>query len=75
MIQLRFLSKNNIGEWVIYRDKGSDKTERGRIKSWNSEYIFVVYGQASQQRNWQDYTGLSTDPADLTFENAATDQG
>jgi hypothetical protein len=74
MIQLRFLSKANIGEWVIYR-KGTDEQERGRIKGFNHESIFVVYKCNNEWHRFQDFTAAATDPADLTFENAATSLG
>lgn len=43
MIELSKLSPNDVGRWVIYQDQSTPKFDRGRIKSWNDRFIFVVY--------------------------------
>lgn len=55
----------NIGNWVIY-DSGFKK-EQGRIKSWNKQFIFVVYHCDNLWNKFRDYTGAATCPEDLTF--------
>lgn len=65
-IELSSLSKDDIGKWVMY-DSGH-KSEKGRIKSWNDKYVFVVYHCGDDWDGWQNYTGVATRPEDLTFK-------
>jgi major membrane immunogen (membrane-anchored lipoprotein) len=65
MIDLADLRKEDIGKWVLYDD--NFKKEKGRIKSWNAEYIFVVYKCDGQWDRFQDFTGCATNPEDLRF--------
>lgn len=66
MIDLAQLRKEDIGRWVEYTD-GMGKKERGRIKSWNDKYIFVVYKCGGEWQRYYDYTGQATQPQDLNF--------
>jgi hypothetical protein len=65
MILINNLSEDDIGRWVYY--KTEYKNEKGRIKSWNDKYVFVVYTCAGEWDNFQDYTGNATRPEDLYF--------
>lgn len=73
MIEIKSLTKKNIGQWVVYRktygpDHHHPETkEYGRIKSWNARFIFVVYKCADQWRDFSEYTGCATNPEDLDF--------
>lgn len=58
------LKPEDVGAWVEYRPSYGDP-ERGRIKSWNDKFIFVVYKCDNQWNRFQDYTAAATDPADL----------
>jgi hypothetical protein len=57
------LDDSDMGKWVHYwpRDK------YGRIKSWNDEWIFVVYKCDKDWDNFQNYTAVATNPKDLQF--------
>lgn len=68
MIELHKLSREDIGRWVIYKD-GLEKTERGKLKSWNDTFIFVVYNANENWDgdHWKDYTAAATRPEDLEF--------
>jgi len=44
-----------------------NKTEKGRIKSWNKINIFVVYKCDGNWDKFEDYTSCATDPEDLNF--------
>ena len=66
MIDIKKLNETDIGKWVEYND-GVGKKEKGRIKSWNDKYIFVVYKCANQWNRFDDFTGCSTNPMDLAF--------
>ena len=59
------LDKKDIGRWVIYGD--GFKKEKGKIKSWNAKWVFVVYKCDCEWDNFQNYTGCATDPNDLNF--------
>jgi hypothetical protein len=60
------LNKEDIGLWVEYTG-GAGEKERGKIKSWNDKYIFVVYKCNDRWDEFMNYTGVATDPADLKF--------
>jgi hypothetical protein len=66
MIDLAELRKEHIGAWVLYTALHGSK-EKGRIKSWNDKFIFVVYKCAGEWDRFQEYTGCATDPHDLRF--------
>jgi len=59
------LTKKDIGRWVVY--KPNLENERGKIKSWNDTYIFIVYKCANNWDRFQDYTGQATSPGDLEW--------
>ena len=40
MIAIGSLSESDRGRWVIFR---GDRKDRGRIKSWNERFVYVVY--------------------------------
>lgn len=69
MINLKSLTKKDIGRWVIY-DDGIGNVERGRLKSWNDHFIFVVYKCNHDWDNFTDYTGNATFPDDISFDEA-----
>ena len=48
-----------VGKWVVYQN------EKGRIKSWNSKFVFVVYKCADDWDNFENYTGCATKRSDL----------
>ena len=60
------LRKEHIGKWVLYT-ASHGATEKGRIKSWNDKFIFVVYKCDGNWDKFQDYTAAATDPKDLRF--------
>ena len=66
MIDLAKLTKEDIGRWVEYRGTGGE-VERGRLKGWNEQFIFVVYKCAGEWNRFQDFTGVATKPTDLSF--------
>jgi hypothetical protein len=65
MIKLEELTKEDIGRWVYYSD--GFKMEKGRIKSWNEEFIFVVYKCNEEWERFMEFTGCATNPEDLGF--------
>lgn len=66
MIDIAELRPEDIGRWVEYKG-GAGETERGRIKSWNNSFIFVVYKCGGEWDRFQDFTGAATNPQDLRF--------
>ncbi len=69
MIDIAELRKEDIGKWVLYIAPHG-KTEKGRIKSWNEKYLFVVYKCDGEWDKFQNYTGAATCPKDLRFTTA-----
>jgi len=66
MIDIAELKKEDIGRWVLYEGSGGEK-EKGRLKSWNDRYIFIVYKCDHQWSRFQDFTGAATSPENLRF--------
>jgi len=66
MIDVKKLTSKDIGKWVIYKTGFS--AERGKIKSWNDKYIFVVYKCNNEWDRFQDFTASATNPKDLKFQ-------
>ena len=65
MIDIKKLTNADIGKWVEY--KTYHKTEDGKIKGWNNNWIFVVYLCNNEWDKFKDYTGNATEPNDLSF--------
>ena len=69
MINIKTLKETDIGKWVEYRSSGGEKVERGKIKSWNDKFVFVVYSCNEEWDRFQDFTGESTRPEDLFWSH------
>jgi hypothetical protein len=65
MIDIPTLRKSDIGKWVLYIRNNPE--EKGRLKSWNDKFIFVVYKCAGEWDRFEEFTGQATDPEDLRF--------
>jgi len=66
MIDILALDIKDLGAWVEYKG-GAGEKEKGRIKSWNDTYIFVVYKCANEWDRYKDFTGVATSPKDLSY--------
>jgi hypothetical protein len=65
MINIATLNRSDIGKWVVCK-KGSLES-KGRIKSWNGYFIFVVFTCDNNWDNFNNYTGCAVKPSDLSF--------
>lgn len=54
------------GMWVWYVPASGDM-EKGRVKSWRDDYIFVVYKCDGKWDEYEQYTAAATNPKDLEF--------
>ena len=52
--------------FIVYRDRVGN-TERGRIKYWNRQFVFVVFNCANEWRRYKDFTAAAVAPKDLEF--------
>jgi hypothetical protein len=68
MIDIKELGPEHVGKWVEYRG-GAGETERGRIKSWNDQFVFVIFRCDGEWNRFKDFIGAATDPNDLTFSD------
>src|SRR5258705_11448244 len=66
MIHINLLSETDRGRWVIY-SAISLHSERGRIKDWTDQLVYVVYQCNDQWDRFEEYTAAATDPEDLDF--------
>jgi hypothetical protein len=66
MIHINLLSETDRGRWVIY-SAISLHSERGRIKDWTDQLVYVVYQCDDQWDRFEEYTAAATDPEDLDF--------
>ncbi len=68
MIEISKLTEKDVGKWVLFQPPyQKDKSELGKIKSWNKTYIYVVYRCAYDWNNFKNYTSVPTDPDTLIF--------
>jgi hypothetical protein len=67
MIDIRSLTDADRGRWVEYSARPCSEPERGRIKSWNERFIYVVYRCGGYWDDYQNYTAAPTLPEDLQF--------
>ena len=66
-IDIKQLKESDKGKWVIYLPGEWADKEKGKIKSWNSSFIFVVYNCDNDWDNYKNYTAAATKPNDLNF--------
>ena len=64
MIDIKNITQKDIGKWVKYI---GNPEEKGRIKSYNSKFVFVVYKCAGEWDRFKEYTGVATNPEHLIF--------
>ena len=80
-VALGLLKPDDVGLWVVYvghRLSAHDghypmpavHEEWGRVKSWNDQWVFVVYKCAGQWDDFASYTAAATDPEDLYIPTA-----
>ncbi len=67
-IAMDSLIKADIGRWVDYA--GHNTTEKGRIKSFNDKWIFVVFHCDDKWDNFENYTAAACAPESITFVDA-----
>ena len=67
MIDINKLTEKDRGRWVEYYPSVGN-AQIGKIKSWNSNWIFVVYNCANDWKNYANYTAAATSPENLYFE-------
>jgi len=70
MIDLDTLTEHDKGRWVVYTPT-LGPVERGRLKTWNHLFVFVVYRCANQWDRYEEYTAAATCPEDLVFSTEA----
>jgi hypothetical protein len=67
MIAISSLTADDRGRWVIYIALPG-LIERGRIKSWTDQFIYVVFHCPDDQWDrFEDYAAAPTRPEDLEF--------
>lgn len=71
-MKLQELSPGNekLGLNVFYRTGTNDRVISGKIKSWNDEFIFVVFNCDNQWDRWMDFTAEACKPEDLVLYGA-----
>lgn len=55
-----------VGRWVYYTG-GYGPNQKGRIKHWRGDWVFVVYKCGDDWNNYQDYTAARTNRKYLIF--------
>lgn len=65
-IEIPKLTEADKGRWVLYVGFAGER-DKGRIKSWNHKFIFVVYKCNGDWDNFDNYTGQATNPTQLVF--------
>ena len=67
MIDITKLSTADIGRWVTYSVCRSH-CDYGRIKSWNKQFVYVVFRCGNDWDNFADYAAAPTLAEHLEFE-------
>jgi hypothetical protein len=67
MINIALLSASDVGRWVLYVN-GTGQCQKGRIKSWAHDVIYVVYQCGEEWNRYREFVAAATDPTDLEFE-------
>jgi hypothetical protein len=67
MILLDSLTDADRGRFVIYSVLPAH-VERGRIKTWNDRFIYVVYRCDGRWDDYEQFTAAPTLPENLIFE-------
>jgi hypothetical protein len=66
MIAITQLTPSDVGRWVTYSVTRGHH-ERGRLKGWNKQFVFVVYRCGNRWEDFADYTAAPTSPQYLTW--------
>ncbi len=69
MIDIAKLREEDIGKWVLY-SPSHGTSEKGKLKSWNEKWIFVVYSCVGEWNRFLDFTAAATNPKELRFTTA-----
>lgn len=70
MIDIDRLEPTDRGRWVIYNS--GRRAEEGRITSWNSTHVFVVFACDGAWERYQNFTAAATPPERLAFIGGRT---
>lgn len=70
-LRLTALTPDDIGRWVEYRD--FNRVERGRIKSFNAQTVWVVFKCGGNWPLFYNYTGNACEYDDLRFIEAPSE--
>ena len=65
-IDIPKLTDADKGRWVLYVGLAGER-DKGRIKSWNDKFIFVVYKCDGNWDIYENYTAQATHPGQLCF--------
>ncbi len=66
MLNLKILTEDHKGLWVQYKPSFGTP-EKGILKSWNHLNCFVVFKCGGDWQHYENYTGQSVNPNDLSF--------
>lgn len=68
MINIDKLTSVDVGRWVSYCIL-PPHCDRGRIKSWSKQFVYVVFRCGGNWDDFIDYTAAPTLPEYLDFES------
>lgn len=60
------LTHEDVGRWVEYKGEARE-VEKGRLKSWNFPFVYVVFNCDEDWEYFMDYTAEACRPKDITF--------
>jgi hypothetical protein len=69
MIDILSLTDADRGRWVVYSGYRGYR-ERGRLKSWNSTYCWIVFRCGDRWDDFEQYTAAPCLPTTLSFERS-----
>lgn len=66
-VKLSDLTDKDRGRWIVWTDPNLGTTEKGRLKSWNHLFVFVVFKCENNWNRFEDYTAEACAPGESRF--------
>jgi hypothetical protein len=66
MITLTSLKRSDIGRWMTFTHQDGT-VEKGRLKTWSHEVIFIVFKCDNRWDDFLQFTGVSCEPERVSF--------
>ena len=66
-VRLDQLSDRDIGRWIVWTDPNLGTVQKGRLKSWNELFCFVVFKCNDDWIRFENYSAEACAPRECRF--------